>query len=92
MGGGIAPSLLGLRVSRYLNYKLQTSCVQCLTIDIFTFNRKNYKLCFVPERSILTILKSRVDEAVPISKTYALYEKNKNSSVPQGTFLKKMKI
>ena len=62
-GGNCPPPFLGLHVSRYLNYKLQTSCFQCLTIDIFTFNRKNYKLCFVPERSILAILKSRVDEA-----------------------------
>jgi len=62
------PPLLGLCVSRYLNYKLQTSCFQCLTLDIFTFNKKNYKLFFVPEQSILAILKSRVDEAVNIDR------------------------
>ena len=34
----------------------------------FYFNSKIYKLCFVPERSILAILKSCVDEAVDINR------------------------
>jgi len=71
------PPLLGLCVSRYLNYKLQTSCFQRLVLDILSFNRKNYKLCYVSERSILAILKSTVDEAVKIDRCrflfYALY-------------------
>ena len=31
-------------------------------------NRKNYKICFVLEQLILTILKSLVDEAVNIDR------------------------
>ena len=66
-----------LRPSCVKIFELQTSFFQRLVLDILSFNRKNYKLCYVSERSILVILKSTVDEAVKIDRCrflfYALY-------------------
>jgi len=57
------PPLLGLRVSRYLNYK---QAVLTLVTMIYLLLIENYKLCHISERSILAISKSHVNEAVDI--------------------------